>query len=86
MDLSYQSRTNTVFSGLNPERRANNRLIHALTGYSLLEQIPFASERERVKMLVKTKSWSCFRLPMRAEAALARYVGAYGAKPGHDAW
>src|SRR3954462_6488098 len=37
----------------------------------LLEHLhPFASERERVKMLVKTKSWSRFRERMRAEAAL----------------
>ena len=39
---------------------------------SMLEQIPFAFRRERVKMLAKTKSWSRFREQMRAEAALAR--------------
>jgi hypothetical protein len=45
-----------------------------------LEQIPFASERERVKMLVKTKSWSRFREQTRAEAALAllwQFKGAF---------
>jgi hypothetical protein len=36
-----------------------------------LEQILFESERERVKMLAKTKSWSRFREQARAEAALA---------------
>jgi len=36
-----------------------------------LEQIPFASERERAKMLAKTKCWSRFRKQTRAEAALA---------------
>src|SRR4051794_13500464 len=40
-----------------------------------LEQIPFASERERVKMLAKTRSWSRFREQPRAEAALVLQPG-----------
>src|SRR5689334_6241424 len=36
----------------------------------MLEQIPFASERERVKKLAKTRSWSRFREGMRAQVAL----------------
>src|SRR4051812_30509465 len=43
-------------------------------GSLILERIPFASERERVKMLVKTKSWNRFREQVRAEAALVSWV------------